>query len=104
VYLEPSYVQPVFTLRNEGSQQIVGSYSNPNIKVEDNLGNVYTVSWYAQRRPWDFTLKPGESHEIKGNTTIRQGDLTNKAVEWVLITVDGISSIENARWKVNVYH
>jgi hypothetical protein len=103
VLLNPSDLRPSFTLRNEGSQRIIGSYTtNKNIKVEDNLGIVYTVGPYYRIKR-DFTLDPGESYTINGGLPY-DGDLANKMVEWVLITVDDISSIQNARWKVNVYH
>lgn len=103
VRLEPTYVRVYFTLRNESDHRILGSFGLPNIRIEDNLGNVFTA-WH-QNMSWDFNLEQKDTFKLgSGDYTQYNGNLANKAVEWVLISVNDVSDIQNARWKVSVYH
>ena len=99
--LRSQYFKLTFLLKNESDHTIIGSYSHANFRVEDNLGNIYSSTFPDTH---DYTLEAGKVMNIDPNLTNFTGDLTNKAIEWLLVTVEDISSFRGATWKIEVHH
>jgi len=99
----------VFT--NNTPQTLNFTFTVPDdVTVKDNLGRKYTLSqvWalIVDRRPdysatWELSLESGEREEF--GILKWKGPFTDKSVEYLLVTVN-ISRIQEARWRIPIYH
>jgi hypothetical protein len=110
-----------FRIKNEGGHEIIVSGKARNFKAVDNLGRSWSLrklspSIYDKCDPTvnedelTFSLAPNEELTTSQFFTIRgfivgfTGYLTDRQVEYVDISVDDLSQITNARWRIPVHH
>jgi DnaJ domain len=103
-----------FQFSNRRPNQIITRYTvGETITVIDNRGRRFATDHFndgAAINHWDanaagdtisLTLASNQSLGPWGNWN---GDMASPSVTEVIVTVNGISSITNARWRIPVYH
>ncbi len=99
-----SYVELSFNVKNVGSSQISFEYSSFNFKVTDNLGQDYPIHT-PSRGNSTMTIKPGAIKRLPPPVVWEfKGNYANPQVEYLIVTITDISSIEKAEWIIPVSH
>lgn len=97
-------VDITFRLVNMRDQETTFQFTdNQTFSIIDNRGRTFRMTSDRVHR---FTLRPGESiHLPRGWTVfIFAGDVGARDVTELVVTVSGISTITNARWRIPIYH
>lgn len=121
--VDNSCIGMIFEFKNEGSDTIIVAGKARNFRAEDNLGQTWKLTmlggtWVSFNRCennidekfLERALGPGEEFDKysdfseKGFYVGFTGPLTNNAVEYLDVIVDGFSRITNARWRIPVKH
>jgi serine/threonine protein kinase len=104
----------VVEFTNTSSQELLLTYSENNFAIVDNLNQAWVVKGFHEVPPgwWcngvrTVVLGPGKTRTTKddcGNSGKLQfqGDIHNVSVTELILTIDGISSVENARWRISI--
>jgi len=100
-----------FDLINDTDHELIVIVTEESFSVEDNLG-----------RRWRLAMLSGGSHYCREgwiddlSDAVAVGDhfgswrvafigfVTDTSVDEVIVTVDGLSQISNARWRIPIYH
>lgn len=86
---------------NLSPNTVTVSWSQDSFEARDNLGRRAQIEmWHASASP--ITIPSGEVVEL-APTIVFKIDFTNASVTEVIITAS-ISNIQNARWRVPIYH
>jgi hypothetical protein len=102
-----------FRLTNRRSQDLSIRYSTNNVTAQDNFRNRLNVlGCMYDCRNWSGSevtriIHGGESMEFQifsGSCFYVEVDTANPSITEVIISVSGISSINNARWRIPIYH
>jgi hypothetical protein len=102
-----------FLLRNRRNQDLSIRYSTNNISAQDNFGNRLNVlgcmdGCTTGNSGFEIVriIHSGESMDLSifsGGFYV-EVDTANPSITEIIISVSGISSINNARWRIPVYH
>lgn len=115
VKIHPKIVILSFTLTNRGSDQRIITYGPENFSATDNNGrqlSVGGIGWnfdpYVQEscRPGTDTLDNGQSTKLYFICDFGSYDgvgvQIDTSVNEIIVTASGISSINNAQWRVSI--
>lgn len=105
-----------FNLFNETDHEIIVTIEEQDFYAEDNLGRRWqlftlTASGVWCQKGWisDLTdiVAAGDRFRTTGYDYWKvafSGFLTDTNVDQVIVTVDGLSQIANAKWRIPIYH
>jgi hypothetical protein len=105
-----------FYLENKTLQDRVIEISESLFSISDNLGNLnikhgVASSSYPCPAPgimshsFSKLVKPGERFPSYGYWYVGAViDITNTSLDYILVTVNDLSNIKNATWKIPIYH
>jgi DNA-binding CsgD family transcriptional regulator len=107
----------MFNLFNDTDHEIVVTINEDQFTLEDNLGRRWRLcslaTGYLGCGDWDFineyseTVRPGKRFPTPGYDSWKvsfAGYVTDTNVDEVIVVVDGLSQITNARWRVPIYN
>jgi len=105
----------MFNLFNDTDHTIVVAIGTQHFSVVDNLGRQWRFSsigfclYGCSGRSEEIvdTVDAGERFRTEGCDTWKasfDGSVTDTRVDEVIVTVDGLSQISNARWRIPIYH
>jgi hypothetical protein len=115
VSFSPDCLRLHFNLFNNTDHTIVTVINEQNFSVVDNLGRQWRFSsfGFCYYGCTDYTeeiidtIEAGERFKTEGCDTWKvafYGSVTDTRVDEVIVTVEGLSQISNARWRIPIYH
>lgn len=107
----PNKFRAFFTFYNNTDHELILTVKEDFFLAVDNIGNKWRLVW-PQILPWVGPAVRSEFSEIVESggkhggwrVTFGGGDLTRPELSEIIVIVDGISKIKNARWRIPVYH
>lgn len=115
VSFSPDCLRLHFNLYNDTNHTIVTVINEENFSVVDNLGQRWRFSSFGfcyygctdYTEEIEDTIEAGEHFKTEGCDTWKvafYGSVTDTRVDEVIVTVDGLSQISNAKWRIPIYH
>jgi hypothetical protein len=112
LYSQPGFAKFELYMTNDKAQDITVKYDESNFMAVDNRGRSLPFGWiqfgqyyYKPCEQQSRLIKSGEIANLScGEYILVIADIADTAMTEVIITVNGISSIQNARWRIPIYH
>jgi len=103
-----------FEIYNMTSSNIIVSYAGVQFSLKDNLNQLWprtgisentSCPWYES--PYSVEIPPSSRYPDEGNFYINvgfEGNLADTSIDSLVVTVDGLSHFQQARWSIPINH